>query len=110
MDDTANVKLIPPRLCRYCHEPFTPRQPAQQFCPKPSRCVYHWQSRARRGVPPLAAILRRRQMRVAFIAAVLEQRFGALTTREQDIFQLAHKHGYNAGYVAGIAPLRRTIA
>lgn len=100
-------KLIAPRLCRECREPFTPRKPEQQFCPKPARCAYQAQARARKGIRPEAAIAKRRQMRGASAAAALVAQFGTLSARELELYGVAHRQGYDAGYNAGIAPIRK---
>lgn len=99
-------KLIPPRLCGECREPFTPRKPEQQFCPKPARCAYQAMGRQRKGIAPLAAIARRRQMKGESAAAALSARFGELTAREVELYGAGHRDGYNVGYAAAYAPLR----
>lgn len=103
-------RLIPPRLCRECREPFTPRKPEQQFCPKPARCVYHAQSRQRKGQVPEAAVAGKRKRDAAIRASKRDDRFGVLSEREEDIFAFAHRVGYDEGYQSGVAPLRRKQA
>lgn len=101
MSDRQPEKLIAPKVCRYCHEPFTPRKPEQMFCPKPARCAFAWQSRARKGQLPLAAIAARRRQDAATLQAALGTRFGVLSDRDREVYAYAHRIGYNAGFSKG---------
>lgn len=100
-------KLIAPRLCTWCHEPFTPVHPSRRFCPKPARCAYQWLSQQRKGIAPHAAIAKRRQQKGQAAAAALSERFGTLTDRELEIYGVGQRDGYDDGYQACYAPMRR---
>lgn len=102
-----NNKLIAPRLCLECREPFTPRKPSQRFCPRPARCWYQTMARQKKGKAPLAAIAKRRQLRGEAAAAAVEARFGQLSEREQDIYAAGYGQGYDAGYHVAYGPWRR---
>lgn len=91
-------KLIAPRICGYCHEPFTPRGATQRFCPKPFRCAYQWQSRERKGIAPLAAIAGKRIRDRRVVQARIQSCFGDLSDRELAIYQRGHRDGYDAGF------------
>lgn len=107
MSEDRQGYLIPPKLCAECRLPFTPRFPTQQFCPKPARCAYQAQSRQRKGQRPEAAIAKRRAMRGQAIAAAMVAQFGELSARELELYGVAYRTGYDSGYCAGIAPLRK---
>lgn len=102
-------KLIPPRLCAWCHDPFTPtRGDKQLYCGL--TCAGRATSRRLRGVPPEAALAANRVKDAARVTTISGERFGVLSEREQAIFMFAEKVGYDRGYMAAYAPLRRKSA
>lgn len=102
-------KLIPPRLCAWCAEPYTPTKGKQQlYCGL--TCAGRATRRRLQGVPPEAAIAAKRVKDAARGARVCGERFGVLSEREQAIFMFAEKVGYDRGYMAAYAPLRRKSA
>ncbi len=103
-------KLIAPRLCLECHEPFTPRKDSQRFCPRPARCWYQTMARMKKGKPPTAAIEKRRQLRAEAAAAAVEGRFGILSEREKDLYAVGYGQGYDQGYHVAYGQLRRGVA
>lgn len=110
MPESREGFLIPPKLCAWCRLPFTPRKPEQRYCPKPSRCAYQAQSRLRRGQVPHAAVEGKRKRDAAIRDARLGGRFGALSEREQQVFDYAYQLGYDDGYQTAYAPLRKQSA
>lgn len=100
-------KLIAPRLCAECREPFTPRMEKQRYCPRPARCSYQGRSRLQRGKVPEAAVAGRRRIAAAIRERKLQGRFGTLTEREEAIFAFAHAAGYDEGYQIAYAPMKR---
>lgn len=91
-------KLIAPRLCAYCHEPFTPTRVAQRYCPRPARCANFGAARRLKGVVPVQAVAAKQRRDQALVQAACLQIFGALTDREQAIYRFAYQRGYDKGY------------
>jgi hypothetical protein len=98
-------KLIAPKLCAYCHEPFTPVRPEQKFCPRPARCAQRSQGEQLRGIAPTAAIAAKKARDAAIVQARCRERFGEMSERDQAIYAFGHTTGYDKGYLAGVRPI-----
>lgn len=94
-------KLIAPKMCAYCHEPFTPTLAKQRYCPKPSRCAYLAVGQTLRGVVPVKAIEGKRRRDQARVDATLDGKFGPLTDRERMIYAAGRHSGWAAGHRKG---------
>lgn len=98
-------KLIAPRLCAWCGEPFTPdkyRRERHLSCS--GLCARKLAGRKRRGQvneAMLAGSLARHQARWDQKMGAM---FGELSERERAIFKAGHTRGYDAGYNAAIRP------
>jgi len=94
-------KPNPPRRCERCGTMFVTRnrrRPAR-MCGIPCRAAE--QSARLRGKPQPLNAERRRRAGLAIRTAHLNAEFGILTRREQHIYEMAHRHGYGAGYGVG---------
>lgn len=103
-------KLIPPRLCAYCHEPFTPTRPEQKYCPKPATCRWKGPGEKMRGRIPVEACAAKRQRDAALIQQRCDARFGSLTAREVEIYRFAYSLGYDQAYQVAYNSPRKRIA
>ena len=92
------LNLIPPRLCAYCHEPFTPTRAAQRYCHKPAACAAKGVGLAQRGRRPEAAIAAKQQHATSRHRAACHARFGDLSDRECRLYRYAYGLGYAKGY------------
>jgi hypothetical protein len=100
-------RLIAPRLCGWCHEPFTPRKADQKFCPRPNRCASQSLGQRLRGIAPEAAIAARKVAHGTHLRERVAETFGALSDRELKIYQHGHRDGYNDAYNQCYAPLKK---
>lgn len=84
--------------CAWCSVLFRPLRPTHRFCSNPcrKRCLAEeMRGRHRRPDEALAA---RRQVRLERTQALLQQEFGLLTDREQEIAKRMWRLGYATGY------------
>lgn len=101
------MPYIPPKQCPICREIFTPqrkhRHAYTETCGKRT-CAARW---GVRNVPPgermVNAIAAKKAKAAARLAALLAEQFGVLTEREQALFLLGEKHGWQYGYNARMA-------
>jgi predicted nucleic acid-binding Zn ribbon protein len=101
-------KVVEPRTCTVCGDPFTPRYVGQQTCPgRCSRIVGGRKGIARKTENLLRVVAQRRAEGKRRVEALCHQRWPELSVREIEIFNFAVKHGYRIGYRAGLAHQRR---
>lgn len=98
-------KLIAPRLCAWCQEPFTPakyRIDVQQCCGL--SCARRLSGFKRRGQQQPQLMTAVQQRADARFAALVADRFGMLSERERAIFRAAYDRGYDKGYNTASRP------
>ena len=98
-------KVIAPKTCEWCHDPFTPTRPEQRFCPRPAACANLFFARRRRGVVPVEAIAAMKRKRLERITAACAEQFGELSEREGALVRFALSLGYDRGYAAALKPV-----
>lgn len=104
-------KVVAPRTCVVCTQPYTPRYQEQETCG--GRCARVHGGRQHKGqLPPQFAkkIQARREARREAIRQTLGARFGELSAREIEIFTFVYRIAYDRGYAKGLAHQRRKAA
>lgn len=99
------MNLIPPKVCAYCREPFTPKQPKQRHCN--TRCARKRVGERMRGQPLIAALRAKQAKKIARAHEAIQ----ALTDPIA-IYERGRRDGYMEGYNAAYYKLgrRRTEA
>src|SRR5262245_34473930 len=92
-------KVIDPRVCPVCGDQFTPIPRRDGSLPEACRQhIRKWNARGRKGQVPEAAVAARREDAALRLGVMLADRFGELTFRERQIFQVGLRKGYDRGY------------
>lgn len=105
-------KVVEPRECLVCHDPFTPRWETQVTCGGRCSRVYGAAGgrRPKKGeipMPFVKVLERRRTKRRLEIEAICRARWPELSVREIEIFHFARKLGYDQGYQKGLIRQKR---
>jgi hypothetical protein len=106
------MKVILPRPCPICGDPFTPDR-RQLTTPRLSppccsrACLAQWQGQLKRGRPLVQALRARKRLAKQRAEAAAQAKFGALTSREVALFNYAAEIGYDRGYNAAYHKLRK---
>lgn len=101
-------KIVAPRTCSVCGDPFTPRFVSQWTCP--GRCSRV--AGGRKGVEQKTAALmkvvaQRKVEAKRKVEELCHTRWPELSVREIEIFNFAVRYGYKLGYKAGLGHQRR---
>lgn len=107
-------KLVEPRICVICHEPYTPHYQEQESCgARCSRVLGGRRKIQHHGRLPAAFVARaaaRRESTKKAIRAECRQRWSVMSEREIEIFEFAMLTGYRRGYAKGQVRQRRQQA